>query len=172
MIVIRFDPVRSDPAWGPGWVPAGGPDYQPMAVKELPPINFIFDNFRVNVVFQIGDADFSASARFVPVLDFVLMLGAAWKILHTHDPAVLELSDRQGEWHFSKSVDAIELQTRVAARDGWRFNSEIGRCTADEFDRAVGDSLRGALGMIFSHQPAARDNAYLQDLDHDGYAAS
>lgn len=172
MIVIRFEPARSDLAWSPGWVPAGGPEYQPMAVKELPPINFIFDNFRVNVVFQIGDADFSASAGFVPVLDFVLMLRAAQNILQTHNTAVLELSDRQDEWRFARNVDAIELRTRVATRDGWRFDSGIGRCPAEEFDLVVDASLRDALDMIFSHQPAAKDNPYLQGLHRDGFAAT
>ncbi|WP_182897065.1 hypothetical protein [Microbispora sp. H10830] len=172
MIAIRFEPVRSDPTWSPGWLPGGGPELQPMAVEELPPAAFIFGHFRVNVVFQIGDADFSTSTEFVPVLDFVLMLRAAQNILRTHSTAVVELTDRQDEWRFARNVDAIELRTRVATKDGWHFDSRIGRCPAEEFDLAVDTSLRDALDMIFSHQPAAKDNPYLQGLHRTGFEAT
>jgi hypothetical protein len=151
MISIEFKPVRSDPAWSPGWVPIGGLDYKPMKVEDLTQTDFIFDNFRVNVAFRVGEVDLSASAQFVPVLDFVLMIETARRTLRSQDSAILELSDRQGEWHFMRDPDSIALRTRYATKEGWRFHPGTGQCQSDEFDRVVDTCLREALDLLFAH---------------------
>lgn len=45
-----------------------------MAVRDLTKSDFIFDCFRVDVAFQVGDIDLSEQAGFVIALDFVFML--------------------------------------------------------------------------------------------------
>ncbi len=141
-------------------------------VEELAQSAFLWWNFTADVTFTMGGADFSECARSVCVLDFVLMLHAARTMLREDALAVLELSDRQDEWHFTRDNDSLGLRTRHATREGWRFHSAEGRCQATQFDDLVDQSLTDALGLIFSLQPSTKRNPYLQGLSRDDFSAA
>ncbi len=140
-------------------------------VERLTRFAFIWDNCKVDVSLRIGEGDFSDAGDSVCVLDFVLMLHAARVQLREEELTVLELSDRQGEWHFTREKGIIGLRTRYATREGWRFRPAEGRCPAGAFDRLVDRSLTDALALIFSRQPSTRRNPYLRALVSDGFAA-
>jgi hypothetical protein len=170
VISIAFTPVAGDPAWGTSWVPASPPDFEPVAVRDLTKHDFIFEYFRVDVAFHVGDVDFSERAGYVTVLDFLFMLHFARTTLHATSDAVVDLSDRQEEWCFSRAGDEISLHTRYAARDGWHHRPGVGHFGLSELDRAVDESLRHAIELIFTRQPRARQNPYLAGLDRGGFA--
>ncbi|MFE2486974.1 hypothetical protein ACFXGR_27415 [Streptomyces mirabilis] len=97
-------------------------------VEELTQSAFIWDNFKVDVSLRIGDGDFSDAATSVCVLDFVLMLQGVRVTLREDRLAVCELSDRQGEWRFTRDKELIGLRTRYATREGWHFRPAEGHC--------------------------------------------
>ncbi|MDX2818317.1 hypothetical protein PV410_38250 [Streptomyces sp. PA03-5A] len=164
-------PSPGDTSWGPEWVPLDA-FREPTVVEELTPSAFIRDNFKVDVSLRIGNGDFSDAAASVCVLDFVLMLHAARVTLREDGLAVFELSDRQGEWRFTRGKELMGLRTRYATREGWRFRPAEGRCPAGEFDSLVEQSLKDALALIFSKQPVTRRNPYLQALACSGFDAT
>ncbi|MER5763898.1 hypothetical protein [Streptomyces sp. NPDC002082] len=168
---LHFVPSPRDESWGPGWVPLNT-CREPTVVEELTRPAFIWDNFKVDVSLRIGTGDFSDAATSVCVLDFVLMLQAARVTLREGRLAVFELSDRQDEWHFTRDNELIGLRTRYATREGWHFRTAEGHCPAGEFDSLVEQSLRDALALIFSRQPATGRNPYLQALASDGFGAA
>ncbi|MER5827998.1 hypothetical protein ABT086_38690 [Streptomyces mirabilis] len=141
-------------------------------VEELTQSAFIWDNFKVDVSLRIGDGDFSDAATSVCVLDFVLMLQGVRVTLRENRLAVCELSDRQGEWRFTRDEELIGLRTRYATREGWHFRPAEGHCLASEFDSLVEQSLKDALALIFSRQPVTRQNPYLQALEGRGFDAA
>ncbi|MGW3984218.1 hypothetical protein [Streptomyces mirabilis] len=141
-------------------------------VEELTQSAFIWDNFKVDVSLRIGDGDFSDAATSVCVLDFVLMLQGVRVTLREDRLAVCELSDRQGEWRFTRDEELIVLRTRYATREGWHFRPAEGHCLASEFDSLVEQSLKDALALIFSRQPVTRQNPYLQVLEGRGFDAA
>ncbi|MCQ1582608.1 hypothetical protein [Streptomyces parvus] len=168
---LSFVPSSGDKSWGPEWVPLDV-FREPTAVEELPQSAFLWDNFKVDVSLRIGSGDFSKTAASVCVLDFVLMLQAARVTLRHERLAVLELSDRQDEWCFTRDEELVGLRTRYATREGWGFRPTEGHCSAREFDSLVERSLRGALALIFSRQPATRRNPYLHALATSGFDAA
>ncbi|MFE7332940.1 hypothetical protein ACFU8W_50740 [Streptomyces sp. NPDC057565] len=168
---LSFVPSPRDKSWGPEWVPLDA-FHEPIVVEELTQSAFIWDNFKVDVSLMIGNGDFSDAATSVCVLDFVLMLQAARVTLREDKLAVLELSDRQGEWHFTRNKELIGLRTRYAARESWHFRPAEGHCPASEFDSLVEQSLGNALALIFSRQPVTRRNPYLQALASSGFDAA
>jgi hypothetical protein len=170
VISIGFTPVVSDSAWGASWVPVGSSDYKPVAVRDLTKSDFIFDCFRVDVAFQVGDIDFSEQAGYVIALDFVFMLQFVRVTLQARSEVVSDLFDRQGEWCFSRDSNGISLHTRYAAKDGWHRRPTTGRCGLSEFEQAVDASLHDALELIFTRQPLARQNPYLAGLSRGGFA--
>ncbi|MGW0121878.1 hypothetical protein [Streptomyces sp. NPDC003327] len=145
---------------------------EPTVVEELTQAAFIGDNFKVDVSLRIGNGDFSDAATSVCVLDFVLMLQAARVALREDRLAVSELSNRQGQWHFTRDEELIGLRTRYATRKGWHFRPAEGHCLAGEFDSLVEQSLRDALALIFSRQPVTRQNPYLQALASNSFDAA
>ncbi|MFF2721084.1 hypothetical protein [Streptomyces sp. NPDC058011] len=141
-------------------------------VEELTKSAFIRFNFKVDVSIRIGSGDFSYVATSVCVLDFVLMLHAARVTLRKGRRAVFELSVRQDEWHFMRDKELSRSSTRYATREGWRFRSAEGHFLAGAFNNLVMQSLRDALALISSRQPATRRNPYLQILASIGFDAA
>lgn len=140
-------------------------------IEELPQSAFIWDNFKVDVSLRIGNGDFSDAATSVCALDFVLMLHTARVTLREGKHAVLELSDRQDEWHFTRDSELIGLRTRYATREGWHFRPAEGHCPTGEFNSLVEQALEDSLALIFSRQPVTRRNPYLQALANRGFDA-
>ncbi|MFB7466205.1 hypothetical protein ACFCZ1_22395 [Streptomyces sp. NPDC056224] len=168
---LGFVPNPRDESWGREWVPLDA-FREPTVVEELTQSAFIWDNFKVDVSLRIGNGDFSDAATSVCVLDFVLMLQAARVTLREGRLAVFELSDRQGEWHFTRDKEVIGLRTRYATREGWHFRPAEGHCLAGEFDSLVEQSLGDALTLIFSRQRVTRRNPYLKALASSGFDAA
>lgn len=170
-IDISFVPTAGDISWTPAWIPGETP-WQPAAIESLTQSAFLWHHFTVDVTFQIGAADLGGHAHGVAVLDFVLMLHSARIALSTERVAELGLSDRQGLWCFTGHEAAVEVRYKQATSDGWRYGSEIGRCSLPEFDASVDQALASALDMIFSRQPTARLSRHLQRLASNGFAAT
>ncbi|MFF2778936.1 hypothetical protein ACFVU3_29090 [Streptomyces sp. NPDC058052] len=168
---LGFVPSAGDTSWGPEWAPLDV-FREPTAVEELTQSAFLWDHFKVDVSLRIGSGDFSDAAASVCVLDFVLMLQAARVTLRDERLAVLELSDRQDEWHFTRDMGLVGLRTRYATRKGWHYRPAEGHCSAREFDSLVEHALGDALALIFSRQPATRRNPYLQNLANTGFDAA
>lgn len=167
---LKFTPVPGDSSWGREWIPKDG-SFKPTNVENLTQSAFIFHNFRVNASFGFGGANFSDVARDVCVLDLVLMLQAAKSTLESADLAVVDLSDRQGEWHFWRNDGDVRLRARYATREGWRYHPMDGKCSVREFDELAHQSLRDALVLIFTEQPSTRRNPYLQTLAHEAFGS-
>lgn len=168
---LSFVPSPGDKSWGPEWVPLDA-FREPTVVEELTQSAFIWDNFKVDVSLRIDNGDFSDAATSVCVLDFVLMLHGVRVTLRKDRLAVFELSDREGEWRFTRDKELIGLRTRYATREGWHFRPAEGHCLASEFDSLVEQSLKDALALIFSRQPVTRRNPYLQALAGSGFDAA
>jgi hypothetical protein len=94
---VRFLPAPKDPSWRAGWVPVHFGD-RSRRLEDLTQEVFLCHNFRVRVEFTLGGEDFGDAALQTSVLDFVLMLESARRMLRADGAGVLELSDRAGEW--------------------------------------------------------------------------
>jgi hypothetical protein len=169
---ISFSPASGDVSWTAAWVPGEVP-YEPAPVEDLTQAAFLWDNFTVDVVFRIGTIDIGEHAQGAAVLDFVLMLQAARRAATaTGDVAELQLSDRQGLWCFAvREAGMVEIRFQQATTGGWR-SAGSGRCSLAEFEAGVDRALTAALQMIFTRQPIARRNRYLQGLTANGFAAA
>jgi hypothetical protein len=169
VISIDFTPVVSDPAWGASWVPVGPPDHKPVAGIDLTKYDFIFDYFRSTSRFRSGTST-SASRPATWLRSTSSSCSSSSGDAPGEKRGFADLSDRQGEWCFSRDSDGISLYARYAAKDGWHRRPATGRCGLSEFEQAVDASLHDALELIFTRQPLARQNPYLDGLSHGGFA--
>jgi hypothetical protein len=154
---LIFLPDPEDASWGPNWTPRVAGD-QPRELAALRQSAFLWYNFRASSEFKVGGANFGIVSPPFCVVDHALMLSAARDIIQRDGSAVLDLSDRPGQWHFSNADGQVKIRTT-----GFDHRSE-GLCATDIFERLVDQALVDALALIFNAQPSLRENSYLRGL--------
>ncbi|GAA3885383.1 hypothetical protein [Streptomyces lannensis] len=156
--MIRFDfiPREDDPSWDREWQPLNPATRRPVSLQELPGSAFTFECFQVNVVLEIGGANFNLAKKGIPALDFVLMLDNGVKEVGRFGESCVETSISQDVLRFKTREGFVEVSSS--------FSSDVAKVSIGQLEQLVSGFLERTLELFREAHPQLTRNAYLNSV--------